>query len=78
MDVTLYRHRMATGALNPMASVSSSSFANSPDRRTMRDSSINYSLINNQFCSYHLIVRFWQGREELKFHGVKIFYELIL
>ena len=77
MDVSLYRHQMATGTLSNMAGVSSYPFANSPDRRTMRDRSIKYPLINNQWFSYHLIVRFWQGREEVKFHGAKIFYELM-
>ena len=78
MDVTLYRHRMATGACNSLAVTDSTPYANSPNRRTMRDRSIDYPIIDNQFFSYYLVVRFWQGREELQFHGAKIFYELIL
>ena len=74
IGVYLYRQEMATGTSEQMAAVSSSLKASNPGRRMLKDSSINYDVINYNY-SYTLMVRFYIGHDNVRFHGAIIVYE---
>ena len=69
-----HRQEMATGTSEQMAAVSSSLKASNPGRRMLKDSSINYDVINYNY-SYTLMVRFYIGHDNVRFHGAIIVYE---
>ncbi len=74
IGVYLYRQEMGTGASQQMASVSSSMMISDPGRRYLKDNSINYDVIDYNF-SYTLMVRFYIGHDNVRFHGAIIVYD---
>jgi hypothetical protein len=74
IGVYLYRQEMATGAYDQMAAVSSSTKPANPGRRVLKDHTINYDVISYNY-SYTLMIRFYVGHDNVRFHGAIIIYE---
>jgi len=72
--VYLIRHEMETGTSQLMGAVGSYDRAPSPKRRTLKDNSINYKVIDYLY-SYSLTVEFFRGSEHVRFHGAIIVYD---
>jgi hypothetical protein len=72
--VHLRRQDFATGTMQTMAYVSSGSVAANPNRRHLRDDTINYATIDWKY-SYDIQVRFYVAHPNVKFHGAVIIYE---
>lgn len=72
--VHLRRQYFATGTMHTLASVSSSSVAASPNRRALKDDTVDYATIDWKY-SYDIQVRFYIGSSNVKFHGAVIVYE---
>lgn len=72
--VHLRRQSFATGTIQAMAYVTSGPVAANPDRRHLRDDTINYSTVDWKY-SYDIQVRFYIANPNVKFHGAIIIYE---
>jgi hypothetical protein len=74
ITVHLRRQDFATGTVQTLASVSSSSVAASPNRRALKDDTIDYATVDWKY-SYDIQVRFYITSSNVKFHGAIIVYE---
>ena len=73
--VTLTRHDLATGLVQPLAKVTTEGVACVLDRRTVEDNTIGNAVIDNTKYSYALAVLFSDGIDRLRFLGASIRYQ---
>jgi|GEM_PF-3495955 len=74
--VTLQRHEMATGKLQPMAMTTTDGVPCMVERRVVEDATISNAVVDNARYSYSLLVRFnYIKHDRVRFHGAEIFYE---
>jgi len=73
--VTLTRHDLATGQVQPMAKVTTEGVVCIIDRRTVEDNTIANAVIDNNKYSYALNVLFSDGIDRLRFLGATILFQ---
>ncbi|MBE9569888.1 MAG: hypothetical protein IMF11_04640 [Proteobacteria bacterium] len=76
MNFHLSRHHILTGATDTLAWCTTDviGFPSSPDRRVLKDLTINHGLVDNLHYTYTLHVKFYQGSNKVKFHSAVIAY----
>jgi hypothetical protein len=72
--VTLQRHEMATGKLQPMAMTTTDGVPCMVERRVVEDKTIVNAVIDNDRYSYTLSVVFYDGVDRLRFNGAVLSY----
>jgi len=75
MSVSLVRHDLDTGQLQIMAEVKTDGLACQPGRQLLEDGSVEFPVIDTSRASYALAIRFFQGNDQVRFLGAKLFFE---
>jgi hypothetical protein len=77
MNFLISRTHVLTGASDTLAWCTTDvpGFPSSPNRRVLKDFSINHEIVDNMHYTYTLHVKFYQGSDRIQFHGAIIAYD---